>query len=53
MRAAAADELVQLVPPTRLSLEQALEFLSEDEQLEVTPADFRLRKRVLSANRRK
>jgi GTP-binding protein len=53
MRAAAADELVRLVPPTLLSLEQALEFLAEDEQLEVTPAAFRLRKRVLQANRRK
>jgi len=53
MRAASADELVRLVPPTRLSLEQALEFLAEDEQLEVTPVAFRLRKRVLQANQRK
>ncbi len=53
MRAASADELVRLVPPTRLSLEQALEFLAEDEQLEVTPMAFRLRKRVLQANQRK
>jgi GTP-binding protein len=52
MRAASADLLVRLVPPTVLSLEQALEFLAEDEQLEVTPAAFRLRKRVLPANRR-
>jgi GTP-binding protein len=53
MRAASADELVRLVPPTILSLEQALEFLAEDEQLEVTPESFRLRKRVLKANQRK
>jgi GTP-binding protein len=53
MRAASADELVRLVPPTLLSLEQALEFLAEDEQLEVTPKAFRLRKRVLPANKRK
>jgi GTP-binding protein len=53
MRAASADELVRLVPPTILSLEQALEFLAEDEQLEVTPTAFRLRKRVLAANQRK
>jgi GTP-binding protein len=53
MRAAAADELVRLVPPTILSLEQALEFLAEDEQLEVTPESYRLRKRVLKANQRK
>lgn len=53
MRAASADELVRLVPPMILSLEQALEFLAEDEQLEVTPESFRLRKRVLQANQRK
>ena len=53
MRAASADELVRLVPPTLLSLEQALEFLAEDEQLEVTPESYRLRKRVLKANQRK
>ena len=53
MRAASADELVRLVPPMILSLEQALEFLAEDEQLEVTPVSFRLRKRALKANQRK
>ncbi|MDH3253524.1 MAG: translational GTPase TypA [Acidobacteriota bacterium] len=53
MRAASADELVRLVPPMILSLEQALEFLAEDELLEVTPKAFRLRKRVLRANQRK
>jgi GTP-binding protein len=53
MRAAAADELVRLVPPTLLSLEQAIEFIAEDEQIEVTPKAFRLRKRILKANQRK
>ena len=53
MRASSADELVRLVPPRRLSLEQALEFVRADELVEVTPDAFRLRKRVLEANRRK
>ena len=52
MRAASADDFVQLVPPRVLSLEQAIEFIAEDEQIEVTPAAFRLRKRVLKANQR-
>ncbi len=52
MRAASADDFVQLVPPRILSLEQAIEFIAEDEQIEVTPAAFRLRKRVLKANQR-
>ncbi|MDX1383158.1 MAG: translational GTPase TypA [Thermoanaerobaculia bacterium] len=46
MRAASADDFVRLVPPKILSLEEALEFLAEGEQLEVTPVAFRLRKRV-------
>jgi GTP-binding protein len=53
MRAAGAEELVRLVPPRLLSLEQALEFIAEDELVEVTPGAIRLRKRVLAANRRK
>jgi GTP-binding protein len=52
MRAASADDTVRLVPPRRLSLEQALEFIAEDELVEVTPGSFRLRKRVLRANQR-
>ena len=52
MRASGSDDTVRLVPPRQLSLEQALEFLAEDELLEVTPAAFRLRKKVLQANRR-
>ncbi|MEE2778063.1 MAG: translational GTPase TypA [Acidobacteriota bacterium] len=49
MRAASADDFVRLVPPTLLSLEQAIEFLAEDEQLEVTPKAYRLRKRPVTA----
>jgi GTP-binding protein len=52
MRASGSDDTVQLVPPRTFSLEQALEFLREDELLEVTPLVFRFRKRVLQANRR-
>jgi GTP-binding protein len=47
VRAAAADQLVQLVPPRRLSLDQALEFLREDEAVEITPQSVRLRKAEL------
>ncbi len=52
MRAASADEAMRLVPPKELSLEQALEFISDDELVEVTPQTIRLRKRVLAANLR-
>ena len=52
MRAASADEAMRLVPVKELSLEQALEFIADDELVEVTPASIRLRKRVLQANRR-
>jgi GTP-binding protein len=53
MRASTAEELVRLIPPRVMNLEQALEFLGEDELVEVTPSAFRLRKRILAANRRK
>ncbi len=53
MRASTSDETVHLIPPRVLSLEQALEFLREDELLEVTPEAFRLRKKILTANQRK
>src|SRR6202035_5758146 len=49
MRAAASDETVRLVPPLHLSLEQALEFIREDECVEVTPSVVRLRKVLLDA----
>ena len=52
MRAAGSDETVRLVPPRLLSLEQALEFVTEDECAEVTPHAVRLRKRILSASTR-
>jgi len=52
MRASSADEAMRLVPPKELSLEQALEFISDDELVEVTPETIRLRKRVLPANQR-
>ena len=52
MRAASADEAMRLVPQKDLSLEQALEFISDDELVEVTPQTIRLRKRVLAANQR-
>ena len=53
MRAAAADENVRLEPPRRLTLEQALDFIDDDELIEVTPDAIRLRKRVLDAGRRR
>jgi len=52
MRAASADELVRLIPPRPLSLEQALEFIRDDEAVEVTPKSIRLRKVELSASKR-
>jgi GTP-binding protein len=52
MRAAAADETVRLVPALQLSLEQALEFIREDECVEVTPASVRLRKVILDQSDR-
>jgi GTP-binding protein len=52
MRAASADILVRLIPPRPLSLEQALEFIRDDEAIEVTPKSIRLRKVELSASKR-
>ncbi len=52
MRASSSDELVRLIPPRPLSLEQALEFIREDECVEVTPASIRLRKVELAAGKR-
>jgi GTP-binding protein len=52
MRSSTSDELVRLIPPRSLSLEQALEFIGEDESVEVTPTNVRLRKAELSAQRR-
>ena len=52
MRASNADEALQLIPPRIMSLETALEFIKEDELVEITPQTIRLRKRVLEAGRR-
>ena len=52
MRASGSDDTVHLVPPRLMNLEQALEFIKEDELVEVTPKAFRLRKRILKANQR-
>jgi len=52
MRASGSDETVQLAPPRAMSLEDAIEFVREDELVEVTPVNIRLRKKVLQANRR-
>ncbi len=52
MRSSSADEAMRLVPPRLMSLEQAIEFVREDELVEVTPSTVRLRKKVLKANQR-
>jgi GTP-binding protein len=52
MRASTADEAIRLIPPRKLGLEQAIEFINDDELVEVTPHNIRLRKRVLAANLR-
>ncbi|MBC8165065.1 MAG: translational GTPase TypA [Bryobacteraceae bacterium] len=52
MRASSADEAIRLVPPRLLNLEQAIEFIADDELVEVTPQSIRLRKKVLKANQR-
>lgn len=53
MRASTADEAIRLVPFRQLNLEQAIEFIADDELVEVTPKALRLRKKILQANRRK
>jgi GTP-binding protein len=53
MRASGSDDTIRLVPPRIMNLEQALEYIKEDELVEVTPTAIRLRKRILPANRRK
>jgi GTP-binding protein len=52
MRASTADEAIRLVPFTLLTLEQAIEFVADDEMVEVTPHSLRLRKKILQSNRR-
>ena len=53
MRASGKDEVIALVPPIKFTLEQALEFIDEDELVEVTPKSIRLRKKRLTENERK
>jgi GTP-binding protein len=53
IRAAGSDENILLTPPIRLSLEQALEFIDDDELVEVTPKSVRLRKKLLLEHERK
>ena len=52
MRASVADEAIRLVPPRPLNLELAMEFIANDEWVEVTPQSIRIRKKILEANRR-
>ncbi len=52
MRASTSDEAIRLVPPRILNLEQAIEFIRDDEYVEVTPQSIRLRKKTLKANER-
>ncbi|MGM0572068.1 MAG: EF-Tu/IF-2/RF-3 family GTPase, partial [Pseudomonadota bacterium] len=53
MRASGKDEVIALVPPIKFTLEQALEFIDDDELVEVTPKSIRLRKKFLTENERK
>ncbi len=52
MRSSSADEAIRLIPHRELSLEQAIEFIADDEYVEITPKTIRLRKKVLQANKR-
>ena len=53
IRAAGSDENIILTPPRRFTLEQAIDYISDDELIEVTPAIIRMRKRFLTENERK
>jgi len=53
MRASGTDEAVVLVPPRLMSLEQMMAYINEDELLEVTPLNLRLRKKILDSKERK
>jgi GTP-binding protein len=52
MRSSSADEAIRLIPHKQLSLEQAIEFIADDEYVEITPKSIRLRKKVLQFNKR-
>lgn len=53
VRASGSDDAIKLVPPRKLSLERALEWIEEDELVEVTPVNVRVRKRYLDPTQRK
>ncbi|MBU1863165.1 MAG: translational GTPase TypA, partial [Candidatus Omnitrophica bacterium] len=53
MRASGSDEAIQLIPPREMTLEFALEFIEDDELVEITPKHIRLRKRYLNETERK
>ena len=52
MRASTADEAIRIVPPRLMGLEQAIEFINDDELVEITPKSIRLRKKILAGNMR-
>ena len=52
-RSAGADKAIQLTPPVTFTLEEALEYIEDDELVEITPKSIRLRKRLLSATDRR
>ncbi|HZK00482.1 MAG TPA: translational GTPase TypA [Tissierellaceae bacterium] len=52
IRASGSDEALRLSPPNNMSLEEALEFIEDDELIEITPNNFRIRKRILDTNKR-
>ena len=52
MRAAGSDDALRLVPPINMSLEQSLEFIEDDELVEITPTSIRLRKKILNTEQR-
>jgi GTP-binding protein len=52
MRASGSDDAIQLTPPFALSIERGIEIMSDDEYLEITPSDVRLRKQYLTENER-
>ena len=52
MRASSSDEAIRLVPPRLLNLEQAIEYIGDDEMVEVTPKSIRLRMKILKENQR-
>lgn len=53
IRASGTDEAIMLTPPIRLTLESAIEFIDDDELVEITPKSIRIRKRYLTENERK